>query len=309
MFLKEIVYLTEIHKRGSITAAAEHLFISQAALSKYLKNVEKQVGSPLFSRMGNELAPTYIGRQYLESAAKILRVQDNWNLEQSDLLGEEKGSINVLIPPIRSSTVIPYVMPRFWRSFPNVEVFLLEEASFVLEKLETHQYIDFAISSDTESDAGLIQAYLGSEEIVLVLPKGHPSAEMAVEREGCRYPWLDIRLLRDEQFILNPRDQITGKVAAQLFEQAGITPKVPLYTRNNYTAIQLAATGPALTFAPETYVREASCAQSLSCYSVGYPWSEIKLYASYKKGRYFSSYARVFLDLIREYMFQATKLD
>ncbi|MCL2852140.1 MAG: LysR family transcriptional regulator [Defluviitaleaceae bacterium] len=305
MYLKEIVYMTEIQKYGSITAAAERLFISQAALSKYLKNVEQQVGSPLFSRMGNEMVPTYIGKQYLDSAAKILHVQDNWNLEQSDLLGEERGSINVLIPPMRSSSVIPYVMPRFWNKYPHVEVFLLEESSFVLEKLETHQHIDFAISSNIEPDAGLIQAYLGREEIVLVLPKDHPLAGMGTIREGCRYPWLDIRLIQNEQFVLNPKDQITGRVAAQLFEQAGITPKVLLYTRNNETAIRLAATSRVLTFSPETYIKEASCSQSLSCYSVGYPWSEIKLYASYKRGRYFSSYARDFLDLIREYMVQA----
>lgn len=53
MELKEARYILAIARQGSIGKAAESLFISQPSLSKYLKNLENQLGGPLFYRRDN----------------------------------------------------------------------------------------------------------------------------------------------------------------------------------------------------------------------------------------------------------------
>ena len=54
MDLKEAKYVLAIAKHKSISRAAESLFISQPSLSKYLKNLEQRLGSPLFNRVGSQ---------------------------------------------------------------------------------------------------------------------------------------------------------------------------------------------------------------------------------------------------------------
>ena len=71
MDLKEARYILAIAHYKSIGKAAKALFISQPSLSKYLKNLEQQLGSPLFSRLEQGYIPTYMGERYLYYAEQI----------------------------------------------------------------------------------------------------------------------------------------------------------------------------------------------------------------------------------------------
>ena len=81
---------------------------------------------------------------------------------------------------------------------------------------------------------------LRSEEIVLVLHENHPLAAKAITRPGFRYPWLDLSLLKEENFILLYPDQNTGGIALDLFKEYNINPPVSLHTRNSSMSIHLA---------------------------------------------------------------------
>lgn len=304
MYLKEISYLLCIAQHGTISKAAEELYISQPALSKYLKNVEFQVGAPLFSRVGGNLVPTHVGRRYLEHASKIAGYQAAWNLERSDLIGETKGQMTIIIPPMRSSCIIPTIMPEFWKKFPDVKLDLMEESTLVLKRLLAFHEVDFVIASNINPLPNFVHERLGDEEVVLIMPFGSPLANLGVQKEGCRYPWIDLKLLYDQPFVLNQANQSTGMLSHALFEEAGIIPNVLLYTRNTEVAIRLTAAGTALSFAPETYVRNITFDTPPLCFSVGKPRTENSLYVSYERGRYLPSYAKYFCNLIRDNMKQ-----
>jgi len=303
MDLKEINYLLTIQRCASITKAAEELFISQPALSKYLKGVESQVGAPLFSRIGKELVPTYIGSRYLAYAAQIAHMQSDWNTERRDLLGEEKGLLSLAMPPMRSACVIPHVLPKFYEKYPRVQVVIMEESHLVKKHwMSLRDEIDIVIYSDTSPQSALMHENLGEEEVVLIMSRDHPLAKRGEVRAGCRYPWFDLRLLRNEPFALNPADQTTGKVSEGLLDSAGFEPNVLLYTFNTEIPIQMAATGMVVAFAPETYVKKLDIDKRLQCFSVGAPKTTITLYALYEKGRYLPAYAKYFFGLVREQM-------
>lgn len=302
MALKEVDYILGIYRYGSITKAAEALYITQPALSKFLKNVEKQVGAPLFSRVGNDLIPTYVGERYLAYAGKVDALTNAWSSECADLLGEKTGRLSIAIPLMRGSCVIPDVLFRFHQKYPDVEIDLTEESHAVERCLSAPGKIDFAIYSDVTPPSGLMCEELGKEEIVLVMAHDHPLAGRGTRREGCRHPWLDLALARDEQYILHPPELTTGKLSRRLLEAAGIVPRILLQTRNSDLAIRLAATGAAVCFAPESYVKKLSFRRLPACFSVGDPKTEITLYAIYQKGRYLPLYAQYFMNLVKELM-------
>lgn len=302
MELKEIQYILEIARHGSITRAAQSLYLTQPALSKFLRNLEQRVGAPLFSRIGGALVPTHIGTRYLSYVREVASLQQDWQAECADLLGETRGRLSIAIPLMRGSCLIPEILAQFYRRHPQIEVVLQEEAHSVEKHLLTAREIDLVIYNDTSPDPKLIHEELGREEIVLIAAHDHPLCAHATARGGCRYPWLDLSRAAGEQFVLHPPEQTTGKLSAQLLQMAGIQPRVLLRTRNSDVAIQLAATGTALAFAPESYVRKLHFAARPRCFSVGAPKTETTLYAIYQKGRYLPSYAREFLDLVRDAM-------
>lgn len=222
MISKEIRYMLAIRRYGSITKAADSLFITQSALSKAVKNIERQIGSPLFSRIGNDLVPTHIGNRYMDYAEKIFQIGSDWNSECEDLLGEEKGQLTIAVALMRGSCLLPDILSRFYSRYPDVQIHLLEESHSVEKQLALSPNVDFAIYNSTATDPAQTAEYLGQEEIVLVASPHHPLAEKAVVRDGYCYPWMDIRHTEQEAYILHPQDQTTGRISAGLFKKAGI---------------------------------------------------------------------------------------
>ncbi|MGL6201579.1 MAG: LysR family transcriptional regulator [Lachnospiraceae bacterium] len=299
---KELNYLLHLYQHRNITKAADELYLTQPALSKFLKKTEEQIGSPLFSRIGGELVPTYIGVRYYEYLKQMSALQNAWKAECSDLLGYESGHLSIASPLMRSSCIIPDTLFRFYQKYPKVEISLYEESHSVEKHLLDSRMIDFVIYNDTTPHPTLVHKELGKEEIVLVMSAEHPLAERGVYREGCRHPWIDLSLLDGQPLVLHSLDQTTGKIVDRLMEISGITPQVLLRTRNSDVAIRLAATGTAMAFAPESYVKKIYFEKPPLCFSIGAPKTETTLYAIYHKDRYLPIYGEYFLQLVRQSM-------
>lgn len=302
MDLKEIRYMLSIFRNGSITKAAAELYISQPALSKYLKNVEAEVGSPLFSRIGNEMIPTHAGSRYLSYAEQIAALRDDWEDECADLAGESKGSLTVAIPLTRGSCIMPDVLSKFHRRYPDIRIGLAEESHSVEKLLLSSREIDLVVYNDIAPDPALVHRELAREEVVLVTAADHPLASQGMREEGCRHPWIDLALTGNESFVLHPPEQTTGRISAALLASAGIKPDILLRTRNTEMAVRIAANGTALAFCPESYLGNIQFDRQPACFSVGKPKAETVLYAVYRKDRYLPSYAGYFLDLVEERM-------
>ena len=73
MDLKEQEYVVALAEYGSITRAAEALFISQPTLSIFLSRLENRLGTPLFDKIGRKLVPTVAGELYVRRAKELLR--------------------------------------------------------------------------------------------------------------------------------------------------------------------------------------------------------------------------------------------
>ena len=72
MNIQNLRYLLEIAQRGSMTAAAKVLYLSQPRLSKILAETEQKYGVAIFKRENNGLTPTEAGRKFLKIARDIV---------------------------------------------------------------------------------------------------------------------------------------------------------------------------------------------------------------------------------------------
>lgn len=300
MNIQELNYILCIAKHQNLTKAARELYISQPTLSKYLQKLERELDGKLFNRSGNCYVPTYLGRRYMNYAKKMLALNEDWEKELSDLNSCKEGELNIAFPLMRSSCMIPKILPEFHKKYPGIRVNFLEETYAIQERLLLDDQLDFAIFNETGPHPKLTYEVLLEEETLLLLPADHPLAGCGKERKDCRHPWMDLKLLENEPFILNAPDQTTGKITAELFRKYEINPPVPFRTRNSQACALLAQEGLGACFIPENYIKNMHFEREMKCFSVGEGGIFTTLTISYRKGTYLPSYARDFIQIARE---------
>ena len=303
MELKEARYILSIAHHKSIGRAAEALFISQPSLSKYLKNMENQLGSPLFYRKDNCYVPTYLGERYIYYAEQIAASGEQWAREFDDITHREHGRLNIAIPIMMGSTIIQPTLMEFHALYPYVTINVMEAVNFVAETSLKDHSIDLTFYNVHEFPKLLDYEILHHEEIVLILSADHPLAAQAAVRPGFNHPWIDLGLFAEENFILLYPDQNTGAIALQLFDDYGLNPPVLLHTRNSGMSIQLAMEGLGIAFAPESYYQAASSHSRSSslCLSIGLEPVDTTTIAAWQKNRYLPQHARDYIEIIRKH--------
>lgn len=148
MNVQELNYILCIARHQNLTEAAQELYLSQPTLSKYLQKLEREMNGKLFSRVGNRYVPTDLGRRYLEYARRMLELDRDWQKELQDLNACRQGELNIAFPLMRSSCLVPRVLPVFHARYPGIQVNLWEESCAIQEKLLLDHRLDFAVFNE-----------------------------------------------------------------------------------------------------------------------------------------------------------------
>lgn len=117
MNLMHLKYLVEVEKTGSITKAASNLFMGQPNLSKAIKEVETEFGSPIFKRISKGVEPTEKGMAFLECAKTIIA-----QLEKMEtILKPEDSELTTFKIAIPRASYIAHAFSNFINSLDRSE--------------------------------------------------------------------------------------------------------------------------------------------------------------------------------------------
>lgn len=117
MNLMHLKYLVEVEKTGSITKAASNLFMGQPNLSKAIKEVETEFGSPIFKRISKGVEPTEKGMAFLECAKTIIS-----QLEKMEtILKPEDSELTTFKIAIPRASYIAHAFSNFINSLDRSE--------------------------------------------------------------------------------------------------------------------------------------------------------------------------------------------
>jgi LysR family transcriptional regulator, hydrogen peroxide-inducible genes activator len=119
MEIHQLEYFVAIVETGGFSRAAERCNVAQPSLSQQIMKLEKEIGHPLFDRLGRKVALTDVGRQLLPRANTILRELQNIKVEIQTEIQEGHGSLVVGFIPTVAPFVLPRVIRRFSEDFPN----------------------------------------------------------------------------------------------------------------------------------------------------------------------------------------------
>lgn len=304
MDFRDFYYVDAIAKNGQLTKAAQQLYVSQPSLSKFLKNLEKEVGAVLFERRQGRYLPTDAGERFLRYARQMLLLRADFEREWQEVAAGRMGRLRIAVPAALGSLLLPAVLPAFRREYEKVEIFLIEKPSEQLEESLLSGEADLAIYHVPADREGLCMETLAEGEAVLVLPPAHWAIAAAQKRAGCAYPWIDLRMMAEEPFLMAQEGQNVERIGGRLLEEAGIRPPVVLRTRSIEGAVRFVAEGMGVCFALTTYLEHLRLPKQPFYCSVGDPRARIMLAAVYRERAYLPAYAKRFIALTKQILGQ-----
>ena len=299
MEFRDLEYVSAIARCQSVTRAAEELGITQPSLSSYIKNLEKRLGTPVFQRAGKRLIPTWAGQRMIEEGRELLPRREKLQEELRGIAKGERGKLRLGFPILRGISLLPATLPAFRQLYPRVELALFEEDASRLDELVLSGEVDLAFFNRPVDNESMEYQIISQEEIVLCTHDKDPLIRRARPRQGCRYPWLDIRLCRDEAFILNYPEQRTTQIADHIFCQAGFRPRVSLQVRSLMTTVALSALGYGMCFASEKYPTQMCLGKKPAVLSIGEPVIYMNLVAAYRRSAVLPRYVQDFIEIAR----------
>lgn len=230
--------LTALHalvaavEEGSLRSSGRRLNISQPALTKLVRELERELGAPLLERHSQGVKPTAQGQVLYEHAIKITKELASATDQIQQMGGQMRGELKVAAVPVAMMLLLPETLRTYTRSFPNIRLRVSEEL-FVeqLQKLRTGQ-VDLVVGGIPES--------LPSGEFVT-----EPLMEttmVVVARKNSRYAKARrLADLADAPWVYTGHSDRSG-YAARLFETNGLPPP-PVGAMVNSTLALLALIG------------------------------------------------------------------
>lgn len=252
---RELLYIKTIADTKSISKAAEELFIAQPSLSQALQRIERELGTHLFIREPRGMKLTYAGEKYYLMAKEILDIYSDFKSEITHINELKAGRLVIGIARYMGMNILPNVLPKFNKNYPNIEIIIREENTRVLENLVLGGNVDFALTHvhKKEMNEKINYEILKEDEFLLVTPKAYlKDSDKIKVKDGKSY--VDLRDLEGEKFILLDINKGIRKVQDRTIKSYGISPDVVFTTKNFETAKRLAANGMGITIIPKDYL-------------------------------------------------------
>lgn len=301
MEIKDLTYVLAIARYQNITKAADSLYITQPTLTKFLQNLEKELGQKLFRKLGHRFVLTYAGERYVAKAMEILTLKKELEQEMDDIIKNSRGSLKIAFPTMRGTYMLPCTLPVFNERFPNVSLDILEARSNLLEGMILSGEADLAFFNLPVRSPDIDYEIISHEEVLLIMADTHPLADRGIIKEGCKYPWMDLTLFANEPFIMQIPGQRTRQTVDQILKEYNITPRIKLQTSNIPAEVMLAAKGYGCCFVTETHLKHIQSLENIVCFSVGRPCTAVDFVAAFRRGSYLPHYAREYITIVKDF--------
>ena len=165
---------------GTIAAAAEREHIAPSAVSKRLSDLEYGVRTRLLERSNRGIEPTPAGLELLSLARSVLNELDNVVHRLREHSDGVRGLVRVFANLSAITEFMPGSLRAFMERYPHVQVQLREQVSSAVQQGVASNAADVGLYAHGTADAahvgGLVSLPYRRDELVLVVPGGHPLA-------------------------------------------------------------------------------------------------------------------------------------
>lgn len=266
---KEILYISTIARYGSITKAAEKLFISQPSLTQALHRIEAEWGAELFLRGQSGLRLTEAGHIYLDAAGRMADLYQQMRQEVGETTARTQGQITLGITLLQGGILLPTFLSLYRRRFPEMKLTVVENTSVQLEEMILAGQADLAILHSPVNDYRLSCDPLYREDFYLAVPTF--SREHAAAGGGI--PIISSKILSRQPLIMLTPSQRVRQVSDTICIAAGISPRISYTTSNLVTALGMTSRGLGATFVPKSFAHFFASSYPVSYFRFPPEWN------------------------------------
>ena len=239
--LARLRMLRELHRRGTVTAAASALHYTASAVSQQLAQLERDVGTRLFERRGRRLQLTDLGVLLAEHAEEILASVERATQALEDAGETMTAKLTAGVWASVASGLLPEALTTLARTHPGISVRTRELAPEATAAAVRDGALDLSFVLDYSNypmtwDSGLERAVIAVERIHVAVPPGAVPAASVTLAELAEHPW-----------ILAPARSHFGHAARLAFQSAGLELRIDHEVEEQATAMAMVAAGLGVT--------------------------------------------------------------
>jgi LysR family transcriptional activator of glutamate synthase operon len=207
-------------KNKGFTRAGDQLHLSQSTVSQHIKQLEDELGCPLFLRVGKRVLVTEAGNLLLQYAEKLFHDLKNIEMTLREISAVKRGAVRLGVGATTLTYRLPHVLGRYNRQFPDIELIVQTGTTEFLLDAVRAQNIDLAVvMSPPAPQPGLTIQPLGDEELVFVLNSDHPLAHKSSLTPA------DVASLR---FILFEKHTAMQNLIDGYFDSLSVAPRIAM---------------------------------------------------------------------------------
>ena len=284
MELYQLGYFIEIARQRHFTRAAERLHMAQPALSQQMKNLEAELGTPLFIRGKKETQLTAAGKALLPRAEALLAQAEAARAAVSDVAQVRGGKLIVAAIPSVCAGLLPDLLHAFGRKHPGVKLQLIEDSSERVAASVESGHADLGFLQLPASKAAFESRVLITEPFVALVAASHA---LANEKE------IPLKQLAGESFIFykgRARDS-----ALEACRKAGFEPHIACESGELETIRALVAARVGIAIVPE--LATTLLPKNTRAVPLKQPGLQRQIAAVWKKGGGLSPAASLLLEL------------
>ncbi|HTH38476.1 MAG TPA: LysR family transcriptional regulator [Pyrinomonadaceae bacterium] len=235
MEIRQLKAFLAIAEAKTFTAGARRVNVTQAAISMQIRQLEEEVGLPLFTRTPRRVILTEAGEYLLERARKILREHDSALAEIAEVAGAEYGRLRIgSASGTFAMNQLPSILSALREKFPNAELTVSAGTSQTLVDKMMHGEIDTAFVSLPVDNLNVSTESIFSDEIVAI---AHPKHPLAKEK------FISAAALAGEKLILGERGGNTRRMIDEFFQAANVKPNITMELSRQEAVTQMVAIG------------------------------------------------------------------
>lgn len=294
MDMHHLRYFIEVARQKNFSKAASVVHISQSAISKMIKDLEAELGMPLFNRSAKSVQLTDAGILFLDRAQQVVSMFNNLTTEFENELKLEKGKITIGLPPITEATVFAQILGEFRKNYPQIDIELYEHGSKNVELKVLEGTLDIGIVCRIPDERTYDAFSLANDPLKVIIHPEHPLSKL---------PEISLLSLSNESFVIYRDDFSLHDEIIDQCRLAGFQPKIVFETSQRELMIQTVAAKLGIAFLPSKLCSELN-QQQIAAVPLVQPQIWHQMSVIWKKGRYLSHAAQLWLTFAKKYLLQ-----
>jgi LysR family transcriptional regulator for metE and metH len=283
--------IREIERKGSMTAAAEGLFLTQSALSHTVKKIEQQLGTPIWKREGRHLRLTQAGQYLLALANRVLPQLEHAEQVIGQYAQGQRGALRIGMECHPCYQWLLKVVSPYLTNWPDVDVDVKQKFQFGGIGALFGYEIDILVTPDPLRKPGLLFEPVFDYEQVLVVARDHRLAGQ---------PYVLPKQLSEEVLITYPVEIERLDIYNQFLLPAGCMPKKHKVIETTDIMLQMVENGRGVAALPRWLVDEYAGKVAISPVRLGKRGIAKQIFLGMRETDAEIDFLKAFVQLARE---------